>query len=730
MTATLNAPPGPVSAVQRMDAAFVLGYNDLPAARIVEVQRYLTDVIAQRGFPLHLNSLWNALFYGWDLAEGGYPDEALNLEVLAEVQMAERSEALPVGAFAFVTTGGPDIIGEVVAKFGAVEGVAVGDVPGELAGRAAEATVLRERVIVDAAALPAWSDVQDRQLARLRRHARWVDELGHVVYDADYATAEAADRSDVDFYLDWLLTNRRAGLLDWAFIGGTADMDEGDVDAAVAATFDTVTRLLEATPGLVRFGDWWWLEDAYREQVGDDSGRHRLGAQELASLWQIVRSTYGGRLRWRAVALELAELASHRWSAEDRAEVLTGTGFVRSVVVTNRYLADRVRTDALDGIVSSGDTPVHVRVDDTWQAGGLWRTEVVDGPAWYHRIAPDVALGLGSGVALAPPVAEPAVPDDEIAVPAPVVDDRVVEVVEVERTWTLHLSAAHHAAGTLTVPLEVARLLTDGPVTVRLYHDARTDGVPDAEVGVHRASLRDDTVEGIVWPGRLLAGTEIACRVVRGSRVIDAESRLLDVPVDIDGLIMRHRHDRRVLERVAGRSVVATLRRSVAATLRTLIGSDAALDDSGARRVHVATLTEAVLGREARADASCLSRILDALDSLGVRRDDLSVVVAPGSPLPAAGPRSPAPLSAARKAELAAAVRTERRMTVRRLAPGEQPADRAAYQQARVASGEQAVLPEELDSGWTYEASSYRSAAIDGDIMRRIGPVMSYEDDF
>ncbi len=42
--------------------------------------------------------------------------------------------------------------------------------------------------------------------------------------------------------------------------------------------------------------------------------------------------------------------------------------------------------------------------------------------------------------------------------------------------------------------------------------------------------------------------------------------------------------------------------------------------------------------------------------------------------------------------------------------------------------GGQAVLPAELDSDWTYEPSSFRREAVDGEMLRRIG-LEGYEDD-
>src|SRR5687768_12881217 len=50
----------------------LLGADRLEPGDRRRYERFFLELVRQRGFPLHSASLWNALFFGWDLEEGVY----------------------------------------------------------------------------------------------------------------------------------------------------------------------------------------------------------------------------------------------------------------------------------------------------------------------------------------------------------------------------------------------------------------------------------------------------------------------------------------------------------------------------------------------------------------------------------------------------------------------------------------------------------------------------------
>src|SRR5438552_25353 len=52
-----------------------LGAGSLSYGRRLELQQFLVDVVRQRGCPLHLANLWNALYFHYDLDAHGFRPE-------------------------------------------------------------------------------------------------------------------------------------------------------------------------------------------------------------------------------------------------------------------------------------------------------------------------------------------------------------------------------------------------------------------------------------------------------------------------------------------------------------------------------------------------------------------------------------------------------------------------------------------------------------------------------
>jgi hypothetical protein len=691
-----------VSVTTVMDAEFVLGADALPAGRQREIQRFLTGVIERRQVPLHLNCLWNALYYRFDLDSGTYPLDALNIDLLSEVTLGRVGPALPVGAFTLLptTTDAQDLVGEVAAKSGWHPSVTAGqdgfaNVPPDLAGGNATTARLHERVVVDFDVLAGWNQITAAQLRRIAERGVWLDDLGHLVYDADYPTVESAELDDTSFYIEWLLTHRRSGLLDWAFDlpeGVTLEPDE--LDRAVAATFHTVERLLDTSPNLVRWGDYFWTEAALDAYLGgaERDGAGPLNRGELDQLARMVSHTYRQSVRYVAVA---AEIDHPRLDPDHRHETLNGIRWVAATVATNLYLTRQLTSRAIDGIVATADGDVHVRLDDRWQHGGLWRTEPADelDRLWYRQLPIDRPLGLGAGRDL--PADEPEVS------PAATAQTGAEELLDTEALWSVVLSTEALIGGTLPIPAEIARRMPRGPVAVRLTHRVGPVGVGDLLTRTWRTRWRGDAehLDGLAWPATLPIGTVLHCRLPYSGQVVDVETRQLDVPKTVGDLDLTHEHDLDVVRNAAVRQPRRQQQRRLADRATAVFDSLAPAAD-GSARIALTSLCQLLFGPDATADPSRIAATLQIADELGLdRRDGLLVRTGGGFPVG----RKVASLDEATRGHLQQVVRRRaQRMRLAPLEPGQAPPSNEEYTSDRAGSGETATLPERLPAGYTY----------------------------
>lgn len=692
----------PVRAAVEMDAEFVLGIDAIPTGRVVALQDYLVQVVEQRGAPLHLNNLWNALYFRWDLDRGGYPVDAVSLDALEETRLGQVGPALPVGAFAYLPTdtAARELLGEVVAKYGAhplprqdlgVHGL-LGDpdIPPELAGGAATSRTLTEQVVVDFAALPGWTDaLTPVRLQRIRQRGVWLTELGHLRYDATYPNLNAADADDVSFYVEWLLTHRRDGLLAWAFDLHDEQLTSDELARALEATFATVEALADRATDLVRLGDQFWSRAALARYLDGPAG---LGRDDVDAVGRVLTNTYGQPLRYAATGLELYGHVQDHYQTR-LTDILGGLGWVSAVFATNRRLANRITETAHRGVVNRDDGPCLPRLDDLWQHAGLWRTERSD-PSdlpWYASVPVDRPLGLGAGVP-APADLE----DDQLLPTAPL---RLIDADlsdELDVSWVATLSASGYRDGLLPVPPEAARYLPDGPATVRLTHVDGLDGVAVTRQYAWSVTARrsNDAIAGVGWPARLGVGTVLHCQMRRGSRVVDVSTRRL---VSIDSVV--HEHDHQMRSEAMHADPQVRRRRRLATAVSALLEQVAAAGRG--MSMPLLALVEQLLGREATTRTEDVREMMDVVDDLGLRRRGL-LVLAPSAPATAG--RRVGPLDHATRQQLEPVVLLgQERMRLRQLHPEETPPDEDTYRQDREAAGETSTLPYQPPAGYTYE---------------------------
>jgi hypothetical protein len=237
----------------------LLGFSSVMPADRRAIAAYLTDLVTQRAFPLHVSSLWNALYFEWDLDEHGYLAPGLNPDRVRETSFGATAEAVPVGGFVRLAAGEAEIWAEVVYKEGRHPDIGPdGVVPPRVSGAHAAITgepphaEIREALILDFDAFgPAWNDPVD--IARFERKGR-LDEFGHVVMIGCYDQGDA-ELDDAAYYARYLLLHHRDGLLAEFVEPGTSDED---LYGALLVSLATITEIARGATGLATFNGYFF----------------------------------------------------------------------------------------------------------------------------------------------------------------------------------------------------------------------------------------------------------------------------------------------------------------------------------------------------------------------------------------------------------------------------------------------------------------------------------------
>ena len=506
------------------------------------------------------------------------------------------------------------------------------------------------------------SSPPQRELDRLRRRGRWLDADGHLLLEARYASAEDAEAADTEFYARYLLTRGREQLLAGPLpLLLTEDAGEDQLAAAVRAALDTVAAAL-ASIDTLRI----WRGYAFpRSALGARLASHGvLGGDDLAALaaaisrpGPVTRRRFAaptGSVRYTAVGPLLRTVSG-------AAPQLAGLGYPAAVCHANAVIGDYARREADDdGVLPSG---AHLRLDDGWQGGGVWRASDPPGP--YARIDPLIALGLGWIESQQPPVAEPPppaaepelTPVDDVEPP----DDLdsgadLLSVTDSHLSWTVTLRLAHTLTGVAALPDRVAEEfetadLVGAKLRLRLTHEGYDLDPQDADqaVTVTRVGSRA-RLTGIEWPLEFFPGIVLTFTWQRGAVVLRARSTLLEAPVTIDSIEYEHRYDPAVLtrdtapgcaRRGGGDHGPLTLRQRVLRAVRRA----GHLDPDGVAVLRRDLLADLVYGRDAgAAGAAALEPVIDAMLADGTLTVEQASVGADGLQWPPAGPGERVPV--------------------------------------------------------------------------------------
>jgi hypothetical protein len=621
----------------------LLGFDALEPADADRLTRYLAALVARRGV-VHTVVAFNAVYFGYDLTFGGYVGGPVDFDRFEQVTFGETSAALPVGAMVNVATGADPLFAEVMYKEGAHSGLrADGDVPGWLSGAPAGARgpdtppepqvapMLTERLVIDFDAFGPALVATAAKLDRLRRRGKWLDADGHLLLEARYASAEDAEAADTEFYARYLLTRGREQLLAGPLpLLLTDDAGEDQLAAAVRAALDTVTAALASIGALRVWRGYAFSRAAFGARLASPGV---LGGADLAALAAAISRpgpVTRRRLPARAASVRYTGVGPLLRTLSGSAPHLAGLGYPAAVCHANTVIGDYARREADDdGVLPSG---AHLRLDDGWQGGGVWRASNPPGP--NARIDPLVPLGLGWIESHQPPAAEPLPPTAEPEL-APVDDIEppdaldsgadLLSVTDSHMSWTVTLRLAHTLTGVATLPDRVveefeAAWLVGAKLRLRLTHDGYELDPQDADQAVTvtwvgpRARLT-----GIEWPLEFFPGIVLTFTWQRGAVVLRARSSLLEAPVIIDSSEYEHRYDPAVLtrdtapgcaRRGGGDHGPLTLRERVLRAVRRA----GHLDPDGVAVLRRDLLADLVYGRDAgAAGAAALEPVVDAM---------------------------------------------------------------------------------------------------------------------
>lgn len=546
------------------------------------------ELLAAAGRPMSLPELCNALWLERS-TDGSYDGVAVNslLDEIREISHGYPAgkdptgpqPAVALGQIVSLTIGEDMALGEVVWKEGAHPCVDDGWVPGWLAGAPAEdpqlphlggehleaaapagSRVLTERLVVDFGCFGPGLPPRPAQLERLRSRAQRLDRYGHLIIDAAYAAGDD-EADDVSF---WAATVTREHPRSLNAAGVPADA------SSVAEGATLLAAALAERADIRTFGTSLIHADTYAARVAaDEAGDLRRVVRGLSQLSPQMK------LAWSSMSARLGTYLPE--------EELLGCGWPTAVVCASLYTLDTLASEAPDGNWHD----VHLRLDDPWQGGGLWRAERLDtvGPV---AADPAIALGLGwiehtggdierrnlpeadagDGAELDP--------DDVVGTPdwfdGIEDDEEFFDVTGSEAVWTVHVTAADLDTDRLRVPKTVTDALRARLIEANQHQFAialQHDGALEVRTFV---SLGDDGHVTVLWPLGIQPGVTVRCLWTIGSTLVTAATKLLNDPEEVAGITYTHEYNLRVALAAAGftdgGSNVVTIRQLVRAAVR------------------------------------------------------------------------------------------------------------------------------------------------------------------
>lgn len=513
----------------------LLGPTEVKPNRHQEIEEFLNNVARLRGIPLHVANLWNALYFGFDLGAGCYFPETIDPARIPQRQMREHGPYLPVGAFLRVVTRTQvgDLWSEVVFREGRHPDVGVFWTPPEISGAPASlvevdgqrVAEVSEALVLDFEAFGRDKNhASEGQLERIRGKGKWLDKHGHFLVEAQYRPDEA-DLDDRTLYARYLMEHHRDGLLAYAM---ESDDDE-DVWAMLLNSLSAVADIAAGSRQLIRWGDYFLERDAYEASASDDSIDFPMGIGDLRQIFNgVATNPRGSHATYSAVGPTINALLEGSGNRQI-ASLVRGVSYSKCVVVANAYILGRLAIDAPHGVLPGGQ---HLRLDDAWQSGGIWRSQAHAANKLISGVDPAIPLRLGYAESSGPrPVSGP---------------DRLISTSPHGWRTTLNLTDLSRYEVRVS-DSALAMLAGRQTVRVRLRHD--NELVIDKVVGVNR-DLR--VLAGVEWPMAFFPGITVFSQVEHRSEVVTVRTERLTEPIVVDGDVLEFKCDPEVYARFKG----------------------------------------------------------------------------------------------------------------------------------------------------------------------------------
>jgi hypothetical protein len=602
VTTTRQAATAGVSAVPTVGALPA----DLLTAELTAqpaVVGYLRELARVRDLPISVPLAFNALAYAYDLHAGRYDPSLLEAHRLPTVSLESTIDALPVGALAQLATGGAPQPCEVVFRHAEHKQLGGdGTCPPWLSGAPVGATapgqdsvageiIVRERLVIDATALGATAGQRLRRLT-----GRAITDERHVLVHAGYVDAAQADLDDTRLYASYLLRRRRDDLRRVLAPLRPVE-DDTTLAETLHATLDVLTALLDAA-GLLRWREHYLHPATYDRWLAGDGIAREIEPADVDQFCRTVAMTClpvqrrhmirAARPAYFALGPTLREQVRDDADPTRTAAGLRGPRYATALTCAQLYLATQL-AEVHGGIVEVGGAEVHVRLDDGWQGGGVWRAHV----AARNEILDPVELPLALGwlTALEPsttyqprqrsrrtstslPPASPAPPEeptveptvertgeqetaaaaanpDSTATPAepepPLHDDpdspdapQAADswVDDTTLGWKFVLGPRYASGGVVPLTPKVAARMREAfePRSV-LHLDLNHQGAQlPAEQRRQQVTFDGRRLHGLTWPDELFLGIRLTASWSSDSYQIAVASTALDEPVDVDGI--------------------------------------------------------------------------------------------------------------------------------------------------------------------------------------------------
>jgi hypothetical protein len=576
-----------------------------------QLATFLAEVASVRELALSVPTAFNALAFGFDLESRRYTNDLVAPEELPLVTLNDSVDVLPSGALLRLRTASQPLACEVLYREGEhAEVESDGTIPTWLSGAPQGATeplrsappvvleagdakggceskatvtvgdeiLVRERLVID------YSILDSSGAARVRRlDSRFLTPERHLVVLSRYNDAEEADLPESRLYGRYLIHHQTALLtrvLHRAGLGpeNSADWSPADLGAKLDAALVTVEALLWKASDLIQWRETWiphrFLDTFGRRHYGVGAEDVQDFARGLASEAISDRRRHGpsrAKPAYRALGAALRSRDSDHIATHGPKY---GTMIACANLIMTQLLEESGRALEVRG------TRVHIRLDDAFQGGGIWRAEQVEDDVDLDPVDLPLALGWRESAEpsslLADPlnttikVTEARVPssgavtgDDSSQRSGEFEKSNLVPVSVAERepvdtrsddtimSWKFVLTPRTRASSTIRLTQSVADTMAHvgetAPFQIRFHH-------PGIELALSQqpVKLEGSGFVGVRWPPQFFIGMLLYASWSRDGYFVTVEGQQLAEPAILDGIPLDYAFDEETVLRSWG----------------------------------------------------------------------------------------------------------------------------------------------------------------------------------